>query len=60
MDFDVTVSHVAVFVCCRIGTFSQQKLTSIGKQAGIIRKAQDAQKTAKDEAKKATDMKPPK
>jgi hypothetical protein len=42
------------------GTFSQQKLTSIGKQAGIIRKAQDAQKTAKDEAKKATDMKPPK
>ena len=42
------------------GTFMAQKLTSIGKQTGIVRKAQEAQKAAKDEAKKALDAKPPK
>jgi hypothetical protein len=42
------------------GNFSNQKLSSVGKQAGLIRKAQEAQKEAQKIAKICNDMKPPK
>ena len=42
------------------GTFNGAQLTSIGKQAGIIRKAQEAQKEAQRISKVCNDMKPPK
>ena len=42
------------------GNFGGQKLVSIGKQSGIIKKAQEAAKEAQKVAKTCNDMKPPK